>query len=246
MNVEAARFPKKSLVWFHPLRLSKVPERQGGSSDEEVHPGKRILHSQRMITMMKKTMLWGAWSVLFLAACDQKPAADVANSASMAAPTPEGSPFAPPGVFFLVKKVSLETDSGIIGYPPGSKVHLVGRQYVTRDGRHLTLRAEQVTNDLRIAEGVAGHDAAAQAAIRSTRRMPVAPPAAVVNASPGPVVRPIRGEVVVADIHIAPASPRPALGASSPLNEKAYGRTEAFVDTDGDGKKFDFRQKSRQ
>lgn len=63
-------------------------------------------------------------------------------------------------------KVSIETDSGITGLRPGTVVQQRSpTEYTTPEGQKLTLRPDQVTNDLRIARQVAGADAAAQATL---------------------------------------------------------------------------------
>jgi len=74
--------------------------------------------------------------------------------------------FAPEGTYYLVAKASLETNDGIVGYPPGTKVMRAddGR-FQAPDGQFLTLQPNQMTNDLRIARQVAGADAANQMAI---------------------------------------------------------------------------------
>lgn len=81
--------------------------------------------------------------------------------------TPEPNYFAPPGVFFLVRQASIETPGGITGLRPGTRLQQTGpNEYTDREGHQLTLPANQVTNDLRIAHQVVGADAAAQNAIR--------------------------------------------------------------------------------
>ena len=42
-----------------------------------------------------------------------------------------------------------------------------------------------------------------------------------------------------------PITPRPAMRSESSLSRGAYDQRGAFIDTDGDGRKFDFRQRSR-
>jgi hypothetical protein len=102
--------------------------------------------------------------------------------------TPAPNYFATPGVFFLIGKASIETDSGITGLPPGTQLQQTGpNEYTTLDGHKLTLRPDQVTNDLRIAQHLAGADAAAQRAVRqmqAPRRS--APPPTTVAATPAP------------------------------------------------------------
>jgi hypothetical protein len=106
------------------------------------------------------------------------PAVSTRAAAGRALPHPEemSSPFAPSGVFFLVSRASVETDSGVFNYLPGSKVLKSGSRYITFDGKQLNLRADQITNDLRIATKLAGNDpkllAGIQASIRNTLATP--------------------------------------------------------------------------
>ncbi len=121
---------------------------------------------------MKKPLLGCVFTALALTSCSKKPEAEVATPAPapVVMQTPEPSGFAPAGVFFLVNKVSLETDSGIIAYPAGSKLYKLGNRYITGDGRQINLRPEQVTNDLRITARIAGGNPKLQADIQATIR----------------------------------------------------------------------------
>lgn len=139
---------------------------------------------------MKKLMLGYALIGLVVASCGKKTEEQAATPAPerVALATPEPHLVAPTGVFFLVQRATLETASGVFNYRPGTKVHRVGNRYVTSDGRQLTLRAEQVTNNLQKAQQAAGNDAAAlaqiQAAAKTARALQPAPPGA--EATPGP------------------------------------------------------------
>ena len=163
--------------------------------------GKETRAFDRRNFIMKTTMVWVALCALMLAACDKKTTAqsdrsESSNSASGAPSAPSAklylppeempSPFAPPGVFFLVTKVSMETDSGLFNYPPGTKVLKSGAKYTTFDGRQLSLRADQVTNDLRIATRVAGNSPKLQAAIQASIHNTLATP----NFMPAPKPEP--------------------------------------------------------
>lgn len=116
---------------------------------------------------------------------------------AVATPTPSPDPLAPPGIFFLVKKASITTDDGIIGLKPGQGVRQVGPGTYEINGRTVELRADQVTNNLRIARQFAAADAASQAALQKALQPPPATPApAAANlaanaaaATPFPVAR---------------------------------------------------------
>lgn len=86
--------------------------------------------------------------------------------AAVATATPEPPQLAPPGTFFLLAKVSLETADGIVGVLPGTELREVSPgTYVDAQKNQLTLRNDQVTNDLRLARQARGTDANGQAAI---------------------------------------------------------------------------------
>ncbi len=90
----------------------------------------------------------------------------------VAKPTP-GRPvmperrLAPEGTYFLVERASLTTDSGVIGFAPGTKVTLldqVDSANTVTDGRYqFHVPASQLTNDLDIAASIAKSDYTAQA-----------------------------------------------------------------------------------
>ncbi len=97
------------------------------------------------------------------AATERSPLIEVppAVTAAPAAPPRE---LAPAGRFYLRRKMSVETDSGIVGYPPGSMVTLTARdQYRTADGNLLTAIEADVTNDLAEVRQLVSADAAQQA-----------------------------------------------------------------------------------
>jgi len=74
---------------------------------------------------------------------------------------------APEGTYFLVERASLTTDSGVIGFAPGTKVTLldqVDSANTVTDGRYqFHVPASQLTNDLDIAASIAKSDYTAQA-----------------------------------------------------------------------------------
>jgi hypothetical protein len=83
--------------------------------------------------------------------------------APAATPAPE---LAPPGVFYLVTSVSVETSDGILGLKPGQLLREVRPGVYRADNNEVTLRPDQVTNDLVIARSVARQDQLNQAAIQ--------------------------------------------------------------------------------
>lgn len=125
-------------------------------------------------------------------------ATPVAAPVTAATATPAPDPIAPPGVYFLVQKASIETADGIVGLKPGQLVRKVAPGTYECESGQLQLADSQVTNNLRVASQVANADAAAQAALRrmmlaresATPATPAAPatpataPAAIVSRAP--------------------------------------------------------------
>src|SRR5215472_8818583 len=76
---------------------------------------------------------------------------------------------APEGTYFLLQRVSLQIDSGIVGFAPGTKVTLVEKGdplCTVSDGHYqFPVTWPQLTNDLDIAESAAKSDYAAQVQI---------------------------------------------------------------------------------
>lgn len=106
------------------------------------------------------------------AAARPAPPKRLAAQQSVAKPTP-GRPvtpqrrLAPEGTFFLLQRASLPIDSGVIGFPPGTKVTLleqVDSASTVTDGQYqFKVQSSQLTNDLDIAAGIAKSDYTAQA-----------------------------------------------------------------------------------
>lgn len=135
----------------------------------------------------------------------------------VAAATPKPNYFAPPGVYFLIAGISVETPEGIAGVKAGTRLQKIGAGKYTADGRTLELRDQQVTNDLRIAQRIIGADQAAQAAIRRTIQQAEATrvetaAAATPKATPNTIVA--RGTSTAP----APSRPTTALGSSGAFN----------------------------
>jgi len=94
----------------------------------------------------------------------------------VAKPTPAGRSvatrqprLAPEGTYFLLQRVSLKIDSGVVGFAPGTKVTMIqqGNPLSTvTDGQYqFPVVSTQLTNDLNVAEDVAKSDYANQAQI---------------------------------------------------------------------------------
>ena len=91
------------------------------------------------------------------------PAATPAPVVQSAPPTPEPLPpesrFAPPGIYYMLERVSVETDRGVKAINPGEEVKLMMRKgggvmRVTIDGRDFDVKEKQVTNDLQVVRGL--------------------------------------------------------------------------------------------
>lgn len=83
------------------------------------------------------------------------------------APTPARN-LAPPGTYFLLRRVSFMTDSGVVGDSPGTKVTMIkgGNPMKVTDGRNeFEVDQTQVTNDIDIATKVFYADQYMQAQI---------------------------------------------------------------------------------
>jgi hypothetical protein len=86
-----------------------------------------------------------------------------------ARPVAQQQRLAPEGTFFLLQRASLPIDSGVIGFPPGTKVTLVEQadsvSTVTDGEYQFKVPSSQLTNDLDLAASVAKADYATQAQI---------------------------------------------------------------------------------
>jgi hypothetical protein len=73
---------------------------------------------------------------------------------------------APEGTYFLLQRMSLKLDTGVVGFAPGTKVTLVDKDdsmSTVSDGQYnFTVPSFQLTNDLDLAENAAKSDYAAQ------------------------------------------------------------------------------------
>jgi len=85
-----------------------------------------------------------------------------------AAPVAQAKHFAPPGVFYVLERISKATSSGVISVTPGTEVTLVraGSPMRITDGAHeFDVLPSQLTNDVDLGEQLARKDHAAQATL---------------------------------------------------------------------------------
>ena len=99
------------------------------------------------------------------------------DAVAAASPTPtpvRAKQFAPKGVYFLLQRVSITTDSGIIGIDPGTKVTLVKDKItsllVTDGQTQFEVTRDQVTNDMDAADAASKHSQASDAAVAESVR----------------------------------------------------------------------------
>jgi hypothetical protein len=97
-----------------------------------------------------------------------------------ATPAPE---LAPPGVFYLITAVSVETSDGILGLKPGQLLKEVRPGVYRADTNEVTLRPDQVTNDMAVARRFAAQDQRNQAAIQ--QRLAASAPAPSASSATG-------------------------------------------------------------
>jgi len=142
-------------------------------------------------------MKWilGLFSLVVLAACSKPVAQDESTPATptpapvaAATPTPAPTPaqvavvphnaatpqpstpapeLAPPGVFYLLVAVRVETDSGVTGLPPGTGVRLLHDDLYQTPAGEAHIAEGQVTNDMALARKAKSADAATQAAAQA-------------------------------------------------------------------------------
>ena len=113
-------------------------------------------------------VLWADHGAEWLAKLNPPPPAEESTPAPAATPaqtaqpkppasTPpaEESRLAPPGVYYMLERVSVETDRGVKAVNAGEQVKLMLRKgggvlRVTIDGRDFDVKEGQVTNDLHV------------------------------------------------------------------------------------------------
>lgn len=104
-------------------------------------------------------------------------------TAQAATPAPK---LAPEGVFYLVQKVSVETDAGIVGLNPGTKAVRQPDGRFLADGHTVNLQPSQMTNDLTLAQQAMSTDQSSQQRIRQVMaaRAAATPPPAKATPTP--------------------------------------------------------------
>ncbi len=177
---------------------------------------------------MKQSLLLLVSTVLALSAC-QKPAEPVDETPESAPATPEPeraeatpapratpSPatpapaarrLAPAGVYFVLQRLSIPSDDGIVGIIPGTRVQMLrdaGETLQVSDGTHeFAVSRAQLTDDLDIAARLAQHDATQQAGVAARQRAQAQATAlqqqknALAAPAPGPTrsVRELQGRI---------------------------------------------------
>jgi len=106
---------------------------------------------------------------------EPKTVATTPAPAPVAAPTPAPR-LAAPGTFFLLRKKSVTTSDGVIGFKPGTLVTQKEDGSYVAEGHPLEVTPADLTNNLDIAVQVAGQDAQRQATIRQTMAAQAATP----------------------------------------------------------------------
>ena len=95
------------------------------------------------------------------------PSAALIQPAVPPSPTSAPQTVAPAGVYFLTQRVSITTESGVLGIVPGTKVTLVkdsGGTLTVTEGQHqFDVLSNQLTNDIGLASKLAAADLARQA-----------------------------------------------------------------------------------
>lgn len=77
-------------------------------------------------------------------------------------PTPEPTP-TPPLVWYTLDRISVTTESGVVGYPPGTMVRYIAEGLYFLDGQEVELSPLQVTSSIdEVSEVLAGREAQRQ------------------------------------------------------------------------------------
>lgn len=141
-----------------------------------------------------------------------------------ATPTPVPKRLAPPGVFFLLVKKSVETSNGIIGFKPGTQIKQEADGSFTAEGKKLDVRPGEATNDLDLAARYAGADAQRQAALRQTAPLATttAPAAARPAATPTPAARASGPSVAAGQRSPAALDASSALGSNHTMTKDGW------------------------
>jgi hypothetical protein len=116
-------------------------------------------------------ILWADHGVEWLAKLNPPPATAESTPAPATTPAPESKPaspapqpeesrYAPPGIYYMLERVSVETDRGVKAVDAGEEVKLMMRKgggvmRVTIDGKDFDVKEGQVTNDLHVVRELA-------------------------------------------------------------------------------------------
>jgi hypothetical protein len=171
------------------------------------------------------------------------PEVKAATSEPAVAAVPELAPeLAPPGVFYLIEAVRVETEHGIVGLKPGTGVKLVRPGiYLTPDGE-LPLRPEQMTNDMRLARQAATMDAATQARVKAQLAAQAqAAKAAQAERDSQPLATPSPSAApAVSAVPMGSRSPLGGTGLAAPPGGlgQTHSNTKDKVYTDSQGKRY--------
>ncbi|HEX8296347.1 MAG TPA: hypothetical protein VF593_08610 [Chthoniobacteraceae bacterium] len=184
---------------------------------------------------MKSMLIWiGVVSGLMLSGCDRQPKATVEvvpeeevsvpvekvvavekPEVPKAVPLPEpeapkpvvkiAPALAPPGVFFLMSAASVETSDGIMGLRPGTRVQKQPDGRYLAEGNMVTLRPDQLTNDLEFAKKIIAAEASVQAARRQSLQAVAAAEAALEAGNPAAPAATDTPEIIQAKVQNAAA-----------------------------------------
>jgi hypothetical protein len=156
------------------------------------------------------------------------PASDSTVRTAPPPTTPEPPQFAPPGVFYLVSTVSIQTKDGIFGLKPGTQVVKQSDGSFIGNGHKLQLNATQVTNDLRIARQVIAADENAQNVLRQRQQQAVAQ-----RITPKPVATPPGRRTTSVQTNPLEAAKPPLGGSLGPAHTRVKDGYIWKRDTDG-------------
>ena len=92
------------------------------------------------------------------------PVAAIPTTPAPATPPPVAAELAPPGIFYMIATVQVETGSGIAGLKPGDGVKFLRPGVYQSNVGEVQLRPDQITNDLGVARRAVAADRQAQAA----------------------------------------------------------------------------------
>lgn len=111
---------------------------------------------------MQRGMLLGSlFCILYFSSCGRSPKPSTGETADQQAPSPKSDVkrLAPEGIFYLLKRTTISTDSGVTGIPVGAEVKVLDRaegEMVSVDyrGNKLLIPASQLTNDLDLVDSL--------------------------------------------------------------------------------------------